>query len=220
VTTVYLDRTAMTGTTTARTFAKAVGNMNLGRKLSTTDTFFVGHLSHVAIYNVALTSAQVIAHWRDGMTIVPDEFEFERDANTSGKHVYVKGGAAAGTGWVSDFPNSNYNQSFYLDAPNSKTAAKLAAIGLNFLRSSAGVVVGGRATVVGYDGWRAEQTLTVDNASLGISSTYSIKQIDTTFGKGNGVLTYVLYFGALPWSGTFDVQRKRRGNHLSQPQAA
>jgi hypothetical protein len=109
-----------------------------------------------------------------------------------------------------------------LDAPNSNTAAKLNAIGTAFLKGEGANVVGGRATVMGYDGWRAMQTLTVDNASLGVSGSYEIRQIDTTTGAGNGVNTYDIYFGALPWSGTFDVQRKKRrkGNSLGTSQVA
>jgi hypothetical protein len=115
----------------------------------------------------------------------------------------------------------SYQQSFILDAPDSNTANKKTAIGTAFLKGEGGNVIGGRATVMGFDGWRAAQQLYVYNPSLGLNLAYEIRQVDTTFGAGNGVNTYDLYFGSLPWSGTFDVQRKkRRGNKLSGPSVA
>jgi hypothetical protein len=219
-TAVYINGVAIAGTTTARTFAKAAGNTFVGAT-STGGSFWYGDISHVAIYNVALSAAVCLAHATSGLTIAADEFEYESDANGSGTDVYVMGGNDVGSGWVTLKSNSAYRQTFMLDSPLSTTAALKNAIGTAFLKSSAADVVGGRALVVGVDGWRAGQTVYIPNAALGVDAYYEIRQITTTFGAGRGVNTYDISFGALPWSGTFDVKRKKRGgNKLGQPQAA
>lgn len=222
-TTVYVNGASAAGTTTARTFASAAGAVNIGRKLSTTNLFLTGTVQLFSFYNATLSAATALAHYNDGWTITPDAFEFESDITGAGSYVYVKGGNATGTGWVTPVPAISISQQqFIIDRPQSTTAALKAAVGTGYLKAEASPLHGFRATVTGFDGWRAGQTVTIDDASLSIPdlsgtgavnqipATYEIKQVDTTPNMGNGVLTYDIYGGTLPWSGAFDVQRKKR----------
>lgn len=218
VTKVYVNGSDVTsaGTTTSRTFVSGAGAVNIGRKLSTTDQFLAAKIGHVSYYSAALSAATVLAHYNDGWTIVPDEFEFEEDINDSGVHAYVRGGNSAGTGWVSVPGNSNYQQTFILDRPQSTTASLKTAVATGFLKREARSIKSGYAQVTGWDGWRAGQTMTIDDDALSIGGTYTmggsyeISQLETTANLGSGVMTYDIFFGALPWSGAFDVQRKKR----------
>lgn len=203
------------GTTTARTFASAAGAINIGRKLSTTDQFLNGTIQHVSFYSAALSAATVLEHYNDGWTITPFEFEFETDVNSSGTAVYLKG--TQGSGWFYLPGNSNYNGSSMLDTGQALTAAKRTAIGTAYLKGEAAPLHGGRFKIANVDGWRANQTVTINDEALGIdgsdsniTTTYQIRQVDTTFELGAGRRMYDIYFGLLPWSGTFDIQRKKR----------
>jgi hypothetical protein len=223
-TTVKVDGSSKSGTTTARTFVSAAGAINIGRRLSSTDRYFTGTLQDVAFYNTALSAATILAHYNDGWTIVPDEFEFESDYNDSGIAVYIKGGTSSGTGWVGpDYTNSRYFQTFILDRPESTTAGLKAAIGTGFLKREAPIRHSFRATItMPASTWRAGQTVTIDDTGLGIdgsasanssyplTQTYEIKQLETVANLGSGMVTYTIYGGALPWSGNFAVQRKKR----------
>jgi hypothetical protein len=208
---VYINGANQTGTTTARTFVAAAGAINIGRRLSATDQYLFARLSHVAVYANELSAATVLAHYRDGITLVPDVFDHETDINDSGKGVYVKGGNAAGTGWVYRPTNSAYRQTFLIDRPESLSATMRDAIGEGFLKRDANELYGGRAQVTGIAlGFLAGQTVHVDHSNLAIDSDFTIRQIDTYPNFGNGTLTYDISFGVLPWSGTFAVQKKKR----------
>jgi len=213
---IYVDGVEKSGSGTNATIVAGSGTIDIGRSKVTETSFFNGSLQDVAVYSTALSAATALAHYNDGWTLVADDFEFETDVNDAGKAVYVRGGTSAGTGWVSLLTNANYGQTFIVDRPESTTASLKDAIGKGFLKREAQTVHGGRAVVTGYDGWRVGQTLTIDNDGLGIGGSYAmsgaleIRQIDTLPNMGSGVVTYVIYFGTLPWSGTFAVKRKRR----------
>lgn len=207
---VYVDGESKAGTATARTFVSAgAAPINIGRRLSSTDRYYAGNLQNVAIYSSALSAATVLAHYQDANTVVPDYIEFETDVNGAGKAVYIRGGKAAGTGWVTDNTNANYSQTFVLDRPQSTSAALKNAIGLAFLKRDANESYGGRFTISGVDGWRAAQSVVIDDSALAINGTYEIKHIESTTDTG-AEFTHEVYFGTMPWSGMFDVQRKRR----------
>jgi hypothetical protein len=216
-TAVYVNGDSKAGSTTARTFANGGSEINIGRKLSTTDQFFAGTINHVAFYSTALSAATALAHYRDGWTIVPDEIDYEVDINDAGSHVYVKGGNAAGSGWVVGGP-SRYGTNAILDRPQSTSAALRDAIGKAYLNRELAPVSGGRAIVSNFDGWRAGQSLAITDAGLGLSGNYEIFQLATIVELGSGNTRYEIDFGALPWSATFDTQRRRRrtGNATSQ----
>jgi Concanavalin A-like lectin/glucanases superfamily len=220
VTHLYLDGSDKAGTTTARTFASAAGSINVGRRQSSTDRYFKGALAHVAYYNVALTAAQALLHYQIGWTIIADDLSWETDLNGAGTQVYIKGGTAAGTGFVyaKGYGSLVNPQSFILDRPDSVTAATKAAIGAAFFARDAAPVAGGSATVTGFDGWRAGQTVQLYDpqillSNLASSSTVTsaeIKQIDTVVNRGSGQVTYVLSLGTLPWSAKHTIQKKAR----------
>lgn len=221
-TTVYVNGSSISGTTTSRTFVSAAGAVNIGRKLSTTDSYFKGTIAHVAFYSAALSAATVLAHYNDGKTIVPDDFEFETDINSYNFMTYVRGGNAVGSGWVYHPVNQGFVSQSMIDRPQSDTASLKEAIGKGFLKREGSTQHSFRATItMPASTWRAGQTVTVDNASLGIPEStgaittpaaYEIKQLDTYPNLGSGVVTYEIYGGQLPWSGNFQVQRKKKRN--------
>jgi hypothetical protein len=220
-TVVYVDGASKAGTTTARTFVSAAGAVNIGRRLSSTDRYFTGTLQDVAFYDAALSAATALAHYNDGWTLVADEFEFETDVIDTGQTIYVKGGNAAGSGWVTISPPLTYSAGqAIIDRPQSTTASLREALAQGYGKREMAPVHSGRATItMPASTWRAGQTLTIDNHALGvpddaavfdIPATFEIRQLVTHPELGSGVVTYEIYFGALPWSGNFAVQRKKK----------
>jgi hypothetical protein len=142
--------------------------------------------------------------------VVPDYIDFDTDYNDSGFSVYVRGSTSAGSGWANATYVSPYGANTIIDRPQSDTLAKREAIATAYLRREFAQVRGGRFTVTGFDGWRAGQTVAIADEGLGVSGNYEIKAIEAQMTTGSSVLTYDIYYGTLPWSGTYDIKRKNR----------
>lgn len=209
---VYVDGVDQAGTATYKTFVPTTNNLYIGEANDGTSKFN-GNLQDIAIYNVALSAATVTAHYNDGVTLVPDEIERDIDYNDAFTAVYVKGTTTTSSGWVTAVLGHTYAANTIIDRPDADTTAKRDAAGLAYANREGAEVVTVRFVVTGYDGWRAGQTVVIDDATLGINSSLEIKDIQTTFGPaGSASLTYEISAGALPFRGHMDVKRKNRGS--------
>jgi hypothetical protein len=209
---IYVDGVDKNGTAALKTIVASGTSFFVGASFDGTSKYN-GSLQGVAFYNVALSAATVTAHYHDGVTLVPDYIDFDTDYNDSGFDVYVRGANSAGSGWNTGGAKSvsTYGANTIIDRPDSDTLATRVAIQAAFLQRDFAQAQGGHFTVVGYDGWRGGQTVTIDDATLGINGNYEIKYLETTFSEaGSDVLTYDVYYGTLPWRGHFDIKRKNR----------
>lgn len=208
---IYLDGVALTNDGTGNQTLTASGGstVNIGRNHNNSE-FFSGSIAFVAIYNTALSSTAVLDHYNDGITIVADEIEVDTDLNSRTAQVYVQGGNASGTGWVTQ--SVSYQQTVLIDRPQSTTNALRDAIGRAWLARDGGFVHAGRARLTGFHGWRAGQSVTFYDKVVAPNATrvYEIRRLETLVNLGSGNATYDIYFGALPWSGVAAVQQKAR----------
>ena len=221
-TSVYVNGAAITGTTTARTFLAGAGAINIGRRLSSTDRYFNGSVQHVAIYSSKLSAATVLAHYNQGISLTPDDWEYVQSAYEGREAVYVSGANAAGTGWVRNpsivgtafgTPHRQPERQEIIDRDDSEGPGKRRAYGRWFLRANDDPISFGSFTITGYDGWRVGQvvylTVPADNLS---GYAAEIKQLDTDVLFGSGVLRYSIQWGRAKWSGVRAVARgKKRG---------
>lgn len=221
-TAVYVNGAAISGTTTARTFTAGAGAANIGRRLSSTDRYFSGRLQHVAVYSTKLSAATVLAHYNQGITLTPDEWEVTTSAFDGREAVYISGGNAAGTGWAR-IPNLNSTafgqpgrqpeRADIIDRDDSESDAKRRNYGRWYLRKYRDPDVSGSFTITGYDGWRVGQRVYLQSTPDGFDGTVGreIKEIDTDVGFGNGILTYTINWGRAKWSGARAVSRGQKG---------
>ena len=220
-TSVYVNGSAITGTTTARTFAAAAGAINIGRRLSSTDRYLNGTVQHVAIYSSKLSAATVLAHYNQGITLTPDTFSVTRSAFDGREAVYVSGSNADGTGYVRNpsiirsafgAPNRQPERQEVIDRDDSEGSAKRRAYGRWFLKEHNDPTIEGEFSVMGYDGWRVGQTVYLTSDVDGLDGyAADIKEIEVDIGFGNGVLTYTIQWGRRRWSGARDVARGGKG---------
>jgi hypothetical protein len=211
-TNVYVDGVDKAGTTTARTFAASGSAFYVGQ-LSNDTLRFNGSVQNVAVYNTALSAATALAHYRAGMTLVPDTIEFDIDYNDSGWSVYVAGKGASG--WIYGAGNtaaSPYVGNTIIDRDDVNTQAKLEAAGVAFLSRDFAPVQGVTFEVTGYDGWQAGQTVTIADTGIRVARNYEIKAVEIT-GNTGYVFTYRISAGAMPYRASFDVSRKNRRGH-------
>lgn len=124
--------------------------------------------------------------------------ETEENVYTS---VYVRGGTAAGTGWVRDYQaiaDVGYDLQGSIDVPDSDTLTKRNVYGTSFLNRSGQVVTRGSFRIQGSDGWRPGQIVTITNSKLALTAaTYQIAAVRTSFDGGTGLRTYEIEFGAI-----------------------
>lgn len=218
---VYVDGSERSGSGVNSSLTSSTGSVAIGRRSSPTDRYFDGSLQHVALYNVALSGATVLAHYNQGITLTPDDFSVTRSAFDGREAVYVSGGNADGTGWVRNpsilrsafgAPNRQPERQEVIDRDDSEGPGKRRAYGRWFLKDHSDPQIDGSFTIVGYDGWRAGQTVyltsEVDNMS---GYEAEIKEIEVDVGLGSGVLTYVIQWGRRRWSGARDVARAGKG---------
>jgi hypothetical protein len=219
---VYVNGDAITGTTTARTFSAGSGTINVGRRKSSTDRYFTGTLQHVAVYSTKLSAATVLAHYNQGVTLVPDDWEVTGTAIDGREAVYISGANAAGTGWsripalnstAFGQPGRQPERTDIIDRDDSESAAKRRNYGRWYLRKYRDPERYGQFTITGYDGWRVGQRVYLQSTPDGMDGDtgYEIKEIDTDVGFGNGVLTYTIQWGRAKWSGARAVARGQRG---------
>lgn len=216
---VYVDGVDKAGTAAVQNFVPSTNDLYIG-ELHDGTLKYNGSLQHVAFYSNAMSAANALAHYNDGITLVPDYIDYDVDWNNSATVVYVKGATAAGTGgYAAGF--THYPANAIIDRPESDTAATMLAIQTAWLKRDGNDVIGGMFTISGYDGWRAGQTVSIDDAGLGILGSWEIKYIQTTLSPaGSGDISYDVYYGAMPWRGTFDIRRKGRRNSVGATQEA
>jgi hypothetical protein len=214
---VYVDGNDKAGTAALKTLVPSTNNLYVG-SLSDGTLKYNGSLQHVAFYSAVLSQNTVTAHYNDGVTLVPDDISQDIDFNNSAVQAYVKGTGVSG--WVKGLVANSYGANVLIDRPDVNTAAKLAAVGTAYLERDGAPVKMVQFTVEGYDGWRAGQTVTFDDATLGVSGSYEIRNINTSSSpSGNGIFTYDITANAMPWVGHFDIKRKNR-NTISGAQIA
>lgn len=159
----------------------------------------------------------------DGTYIIPDYIEYERDRVDAAKSVYIRGANKPGTGPMPNniSPTQNYDRVDMIDVPESDSSRAKADIAASYFNREGAATVGGRFQITGYDGWRANQTLTVHDAALiGATTTFQIKEIQAVPNMGNGVTTYDIAYGVLPWRASLMSGRKKRsGSGRANPSA-
>lgn len=191
---VYIDGSSIAGTHTNRVFGSGATQF----RVSNSSSGFVGSMQHVAVYNVKLSAATALAHYRQGLSIAPEHFSLQDAWEDVGHHAYVVGQDKDGSGWVyntgSDFERGAVQ--FFIERPHSDTRAE---------RKRAGrAAIARRGRVRGYyfatqqaAAWRAGQKLYVTDATLGLSAdTFEIKAINGELGPG-GVPMFEIEAGAL-----------------------
>jgi hypothetical protein len=219
---IYLDGAALSATGTNATIVAGSGAIEVGRRLTANDRYFNGSLQHVALYNVALSAATVLAHYNQGITLVPDDWEYVESSFEGREAVHVSGGNADGTGWVRNpsivrtafgAPNRQPERQEGIDRDDAEGPGKRRAYGRWFLKANNDPMKYGRFTIVGYDGWRVGQRVYLTSVPDGLDGyAAEVKSIDTDVGFGSGVLTYDIQWGRPKYSGARAVARnKRRG---------
>lgn len=128
---------------------------------------------------------------------VATSLQYEVHPGDVPRAVYVIGGNAAGTGWVTDGTNI-IGQHATLNAPNSTSAGMLARAGAEYLASQA-ALVHGTLTLEGYSPTvgtiHPMSTITITDANVGLSATaYQIASITKTFIAG-GKQNWEIAFG-------------------------
>jgi hypothetical protein len=205
---MYVDGVDKNGTAALKTMVASGTAFFVGETNDGTSRFN-GSLQAVAFYNVALTGAQALAHYNDGVTVVPDSITHDVDYNSAVASVYVQGATGATSGWVNN-ANNPYLANTVIDRSDADTVAKQFAIGSAYLARDGAPVELITFSVTGFDGWRAGQTVTIDDLNLGIAGSYEIRDIQMSSPAGNGIFTYDISVNAMPWRGHFDIKRKAR----------
>jgi hypothetical protein len=206
-TVVYVNGASVSGTLTARVFGDTWDTFTVAR----VPDGFIGDLQHVAWYTTQLSAATVLAHYRQGISIAPEDLSFEIDGEETAHFAYVTGDTKAGSGWVrpDNAPDwDSGNAEIYVDAPRAKTEAQKRRKGkaeLNRHRR----VRGGRFSVLGLGGWRSGQALPVSVSSVGLDETFAIASVNGELGAGS-VPVYEVEFGAVRKSFLREIRRKRR----------
>lgn len=204
---VYIDGAAIAGTHTNRVFGSGAATW----QVSHSSFGFVGFLQHAAVYNVKLSAATALAHYRQGISIPPDGLWLDDDWGEVLHHAYVTGKDAAGTGWVyntgSDFERGAVQD--FVEREQSNTRAERDRAGKAAIRTRSRV----RGITLQMDvaaAWRSGQTLTVTDDSFGLAGdTFEIRAVNGELGPG-GVATFDIEAGALRRSLIRQSRRRNR----------
>lgn len=215
---IYVDGTERSGSGVNGTVAAAASAINIGRRVSNTDRYFNGTLQHVALYSVALSAATVLAHYNQGITLTPSDWEYTRSGYEGRERVYVSGANTAGTGWVEfpalrqtafGIPGRQPAREEIIERDDSEGNAKRRNYGRWFLRANKDPQRYGSFSITGYDGWRVGQRVYLTATDDGLSAYEAeIKSIDTELLFGTGVLKYTIGWGRAKWSGARAIARR------------
>lgn len=233
---VYLNGALVSGTTNARTLVAGSGAVNVGRKKSTTDTFYLGTLWGVWVssseFSAATISSQV-AVWR---SVEPQDFVIDRDTTDVTLKAWVTGANNIGSAWVlfNDAGDPNFEQVVtnaeggplqpeeFLDRPDAHTAAKRKKYGHSYMAAKAGTVVSATFTLIydpsivqisGNSSWTPGMLcyLTSQSAQGWTNKQLEVKQVDIDLLAGTGLVKYDITVGALPYSGLRKIRARSRG---------
>jgi hypothetical protein len=204
---LYVDGAAAAGTHTNRVFGSAADTFSVGLNGSTISAI----VQHVAVYSTKLSAATALAHYEQGITLVPEDLEVQYDSSEDAHFAYVVSEVKGGSGWVRPDNASGWplgSAHIYVEGRKVKTDAQRNRRGKAALRR-ARKVIGGSFTVTGWHGWRAGQLLTIDESALGLSSTHQIQSVNGELAAG-GAATYRIEFGAPRKSLVRKVKRRKR----------
>lgn len=219
---IYVDGDLKAGSGTNASIVADTTAINIGRRVTSADRFFDGSIQHAALYDVALSAATVLAHYNQGVSIVPESMVLEMDASDGRERVWVAGAAASTSFYVEpgEIPGVTMRTAFGVDEPqraevierqDSKTVNKTRDYGAAFLKRHNDPIVSGSFSVTGYDGWRVGQRVYFTDTALGIEDyPIDIKQIDTDVLMGNGTIRYDITVGRVPRTGMRVVSRSIR----------
>jgi len=148
----------------------------------------------------------------DGTYIIPDYIDYGKSIRDRAKGVYIKGSNKYGTGLEMNTSTSvgPFDRMDLIDVPESDSTRARKDIATAYFNREGAAVVGGTFTITGYDGWRANQTVTVRDSAFGINTTFQIREIQAVPNMGNGVTTYTIAYGALPYRLSLMTGRKSR----------
>lgn len=212
---VYVNGVSVSGTTTARTFAAAAGTVNIGRRKSSTDRYFRGHLAMVGIYSTKMNAATALAHYNQSASIAVENLTYELDATDGREQVYVFGQNKAGSGWVKSgllttaFGDDERARQDVIERPNTNTAGGRDNQANAFLKVNRDPKVSASFEVTGYGGWHVGQDVYITDAAFNLTSVpLSLMQVDLDVNVGAGVIRYTCQLGQPLRSGT---RRLRRG---------
>jgi hypothetical protein len=204
---LFVDGASVAGTHTNRVFGTAADTLSVGLSGSS----FLGSLAHVAVYSTKLSAATALAHYEQGITLVPEDMEVQYDSSEDAHFAYVVSEVKGGSGWVRPDNASSWplgSAHIYVEGRKVKTDAQRNRRGKAALRR-ARKVIGGSFTVTSWHGWRAGQLLTIDESALGLSSTHQIQSVNGELAAGNAA-TYRIEFGAPRKSLVRKVKRRKR----------
>lgn len=209
-TTVYYDGSSWAGTHTNRVFGSSATTFQVSHPTSG----FAGYLQHVAVYNAKLSAATALAHYRQGISISPEDVELEDDWTDVFHHAYVVGSTGkkddAGSGWVyntgSDFERGAVQE--FIEREHSDTRAERDRAGKAAIRQASRVRGLNLRTQVAA-AWRSGQTLTVTEDAYGLSGdTFEIRAVNGELTERGAI--FDIEAGALRHRLTRHVRRRRR----------
>ena len=218
---VYVDGALRSGSGFNQTMVAASGSIDVGRRNSPAGRYFDGSLQMVALYDTALSAATVLAHYNQGISIVPDDWEYTENAMEGREVVFVAGANPLGSGKVLfpelrrtafGAPNRQPPREEIIERDDSEGTDKLRAYGRWFLRANRDPQQFGRFSITGFDGWRVGQTVYLTSTPDGLDGyAAEIKSIETDVLFGSGVLRYDIQWGRKKWSGVRAAARDQRG---------
>ena len=232
-TTVYLDGDTLAGTVTAQTFVASTGTVRLANNATNTEPF-IGSIACVSFYSTALVEKTVYQHHTIGSSVVPEGFSLNLTAYDGREEVYIAGKNVNGSGWIqqrdwlndtafariADWgrPAGQPARQEFLEREQSETAESRRNIGRAYLRRHTDPQVSGSFTVTGFDGWKVGQKIRIYYPSLDIQNTpdngkgypFEIRDVQTSVGMGNGVMTHRIDFGQARVRATRILARRRR----------
>lgn len=204
---VYRDGQAIAGTTTPQTFGSAT-NIRVGNNIDNPP----GRMQHAAVYSSKLSAATVLAHYRQGVSLVPSDLEVEYDSAEERHFAYVVSEVKGGSGWVRGSAASTWPlgpAQMYVEARKVKTEGQRERRGKAALRRHR-QITSCSFEIVGYHGWRPGQLVPVTESTFGLSSdTFEIKSVSGELSAGNAA-TYRIETGALRRRISREVRRRRR----------
>jgi hypothetical protein len=230
---VYLDGVALAGTTTAQTFTTGTGAVTVAATSAATQ-YYRGYLAAIALYSTALDLTTVRTRYTRGSSIVPEDFELTLSAHDGREAVYIAGKNIAGSGfvrqrdWLIDTafgkradwgkPDGQPERQAFIEREQSEDAEKRRAIGRAYLRRHTDPQASGSFSTTGFDGWKVGQKIRIYMPSLdirndpddGLGYPFEIKDVQTSVGMGNGVMTHNIEFGQVRLRATRILGRKRR----------
>lgn len=136
--------------------------------------------------------------------IAPEHLDIDYDSNSYANRVYIAGATPAGSGFFQDnaaiTAAGGLVRTAHMDAPDCETQAMAQALANMYLgRVGSPLARGVFTTSTPYDGWRADQNVTVTEPDIGLSAqSFRIANVTTTFTKTQASYrrNYRVEFGA------------------------